>query len=75
MLSILLAAKGIDHETAEAALAASLPPETEAALLRRCLDKLKEKNPENHPENITTTRLFLKSEGFSIAAIDEYFEE
>jgi regulatory protein len=75
ILSELLRVKGIDRETAEAALAASLPLETEAALLHRCLDKFRKKNPENLAENKSTTRLFLKSEGFSTTAIDEYFEE
>jgi regulatory protein len=84
-LLLLLRARGIDRKTAEAALSASLTPEAEDALLRRCLARNtqgRNRNPRNNagePANSAdhkrTIRLFLKSQGFSAAAIDQYFEE
>jgi len=80
-LRMLLRARGIDRETAEAALGASLTEDAEAALLRRCLDKAekkgkqKGKNPGNSMNRKTAIRLFLKSEGFSAAAINQYIEQ
>ena len=79
MLSERLRAKGIDRKTAEAALAASLSPETEAALLRRCLENADKKNStfneNSSADRKTAIRYFLKNEGFSADAINEYFEE
>jgi regulatory protein len=68
-LTARLCAKGIDWKTAEAALKAVLSPETEAALLRRCLAKA------GFTEGDREIRYFLKSRAFSQDAIDAYFEE
>ena len=67
-LLLLLRAKGIDRKIAEAAMAVSLTPEIEAALLRRCLVGYS-------ADNKTAIRFFLKGLGFSTVAIDRYFEE
>ena len=86
ILSELLRARGIIQETVTEALAASLTPEAEAELLRRCLARaLKKKSlagkcVENFPgknstEQKTAIRCFLKREGFSAEAIECYFEE
>ena len=73
--------RGIDREIAAETLTALLTQETEAALLRRCLEKADKENPliKNNAKNSagskTEIRFFLKRQGFSAAAIEEYFEE
>ena len=69
MLSLLLKTKGINSETVEAALAAALTPDVEAALLQSCLNKAKDQ-----ADSTSTIRRFLKMEGFSAEAIENYFE-
>jgi len=67
-----LQSRGIDAKTARAALDAVLTEDAEAALLRRCLKKAqKQLGGEDQKQQI---RFFLKTEGFSAAAIDEYCE-
>lgn len=77
-LSQLLAARGIDRETAAAALAAALPPDAEAALLRRCLEKAESRGKKPLWESrdpTTAARHFLRAQGFSADCITAYFEE
>ena len=82
MLALLLKAKGIDNETAKAALNAVLAPETESMLLKSFLDKtLKDKKGRakifpagNSADKKTAIRHFLKAEGFSADAIEDYCE-
>jgi len=80
---ILLAAlqhRGIDRKTAEAALDTALTPEAEAALIRRCLAKAGKtlsktnamKREYSEQDEKRQRRIFLKAEGFSAAAIEEY---
>jgi SOS response regulatory protein OraA/RecX len=72
---LLLAAlqnRGIPSKTAQAALDAALTADTERALLQRCLEKAQKKFRQN--QNKDVTRHFLKAQGFSGAAIEEYFE-
>ncbi|MDR2210993.1 MAG: recombination regulator RecX [Spirochaetaceae bacterium] len=72
ILRAALRAKGIDRETAEAALEAALAGEAELKLLGRCLKKApRGKQPEQSGSEI---RYFLKTEGFSTAAIEGYFD-
>jgi regulatory protein len=87
-LLALLQARGIDREDAEAALAASLTPDVEAALLRRCLTKTRlVKARFNKPRQgmarqslaaqnpaQPNIRLFLKMQGFSADAIQQFEE-
>ena len=83
LLELLLKAKGIDSEITEAALKAVLTPETESMLLKSFLDKtLNDKKSrakifpaKNSADAKAAVRRFLKTEGFSAAAIDEYCEE
>ncbi|MDR0447872.1 MAG: RecX family transcriptional regulator [Treponema sp.] len=72
MLMLLLRARGIDQNTAKAALATALTQETEKDLLQRNLEKKAFKNSTN-PK--TAIRLFLKKQGFSADVINQYFEE
>jgi SOS response regulatory protein OraA/RecX len=80
---VLLAAlqnRGIDRETARAALDVSLMPDAEAALLLRCLAKYRNalsktntlKREYGEHDEKRQRRMFLKAEGFSAAAIEEY---
>jgi regulatory protein len=69
-LETALRAKGIDRETAAEALKTALVGEAEAGLLERCVRAEQEKyGPDSE------LRFFLKSEGFSSAAIEAFFEE
>ena len=70
----LLRAKGIEKETAKEALASLLPLETETALLRRCLEKFVPDKTAGGDQK-TAAKFFLKNQGFSAAAIEQYFEE
>ena len=70
VLKMKLLERGIDKETAEAALEAALTPETEAALLERCLEKLFLKSDLKNSD----MRYMLKMQGFSADAINQYFE-
>jgi len=75
MLLQLLRAKGIDNETAAAALEAALPPETEAALIRRCLAKADDTIfRKKSSDQKTAIKFFLKKEGFSADSINQYIE-
>jgi regulatory protein len=74
----LLAARGIDRETANTALAAALPPDAEAALLCRCLEKEESQQKKSlwgARDPKTARRHFLKAQGFSADCINGYFEE
>ena len=82
MLSERLRAKGINEQTVNAVLALLLTEETEAALLRRCLEKAKRDKKgyakifsENNSTDSKTIRYFLKGQGFSPEAIEGYFDE
>jgi hypothetical protein len=50
----------------------TLTPDIEQALLRRCLAKARKKFQGNEDQSFI--RHFLKAQGFSSAAIEEYFE-
>jgi regulatory protein len=69
-LEAALRAKGIDRETAVLALTTALAGEAEAGLLERCARAEQEKHGID-----SEIRFFLKSEGFSPAAIEAFFEE
>ena len=72
-LETALRAKGIDRETAGSALRTVLAGGAEAGLLERCVKKAAERRtPEEFDSEI---RFFLKSEGFSSAAIEMYLEK
>jgi regulatory protein len=72
-LEMALRARGIDRETVAEALKTALAGEAEAGLLERCAQKAAgRRNPEEFDSGI---RFFLKSEGFSSAAIEAFFEE
>jgi len=83
MLLAALQHRGIDRKTAEAAMNVSLTPEAEAALLRRCLAKAGKtlsktsamKREYSEQDEKRQRRIFLKAEGFSAAAIEEYEDE
>jgi len=68
-----LQVRGIDAKTARAALDAILTDDAEAALLRRCLEKA-QKKLQGRDDQRQQIRFFLKTEGFSAIAIDEYCE-
>ncbi|MDR2701740.1 MAG: RecX family transcriptional regulator [Spirochaetaceae bacterium] len=80
MLLAALQHRGIDRKTAGAAMDASLTPDAEAALLRRCLGKSANALPKTNAlkreygeqDEKRQCRMFLKAEGFSAAAIEEY---
>jgi len=72
-LLVSLQSRGIDAKTARAALDTLLTDDAEAALLRRCLEKAHIKHWETEGEK-RRIRFFLKAEGFSAAAIDDFFE-
>jgi regulatory protein len=78
-LGAALRSKGIDRDTADRAFRSVLTPEAEAALLERCLEKAAlKKKPERAGHGYHAAaeqKFFLKSEGFSQAAIEIYFEE
>jgi regulatory protein len=67
-LETALRARGIDRETAAAALMAALAGGAEAGLLERCV------NAERKIPGDSEIRFFLKNEGFSPAAIEAYLE-
>ena len=81
----LLGNKGIDRETAAEALTALLTPETETALLKRCLEKAVQKDIVTGKSAVyagkkstgarMAARHFLKMQGFSAESINRYFEE
>ena len=90
LLYSLLIARGIEHESAEEALAAVITPDAEAAMLRRCLEKfsgkitvkntIKKSNSmknsvKNSIDEKTAIRFFLKRQGFSSEAVTQYYEE
>ncbi|MDR2072997.1 MAG: recombination regulator RecX [Spirochaetaceae bacterium] len=68
-LEAALRARGINRETAKAALESALTEDAELKLLERCLKKARgKKNP-----GAGDIRFFLKTEGFSHDAIEQYF--
>jgi regulatory protein len=69
--------RGIDRDDAEAALREALSPESEAALLRRLVEKAGRRVSGAPPARggRGDQRYFLKNEGFSAAAIAAYLEE
>jgi regulatory protein len=69
-LETALRAKGIDRETAAEALGTALAGEAEAGLLERCARAEREKRGPG-----SDIRFFLKSEGFSSAAIEAFFTQ
>jgi regulatory protein len=69
-LETALRAKGIDREAVARALETALAGEAEAGLLERCVRAGQEKYGPD-----LALRFFLKSEGFSSAVIEAFFEE
>jgi regulatory protein len=69
-LETALRAKGIDRETAGSALKTALAGGAEAGLLERCAEAGRKK-----PGLDLDIRFFLRSEGFSSAAIEAYLEK
>jgi len=73
-----LCSRGIDHDDAEAALKETLDDETEQQLLERYVHKLqlRRKNSEDDSPAAArrSLRYTLKSEGFSSAAIQCFFD-
>ena len=71
-----LCAKGIDRDNAEATLKETLNEETEFSLLTRYV-KLNEKKTQNknYENNAGGLKHLLKNEGFSVKAIQKYFDE
>jgi regulatory protein len=80
MLLSALQHRGIDRKTAEAAMDASLTRDAEAALLRRCLGKFRKAQSKTNAlkreymeqDEKRQCRMFLKTEGFSTTAIEDY---
>jgi regulatory protein len=70
-LEAALRAKGIDRETVAEVLKTALTGEAEAALLERCAKKAAGREATLDSD----IRFILKSEGFSSAAIETFFEE
>jgi len=72
-----LCGRGIDRDDAESALRAALDEDTEHALLTRFVKKHSRKAGGDGDEHAVTRSLkyLLKSEGFSSAAIQRFFDE
>jgi len=66
--------RGIDQDDAQAALKAVLDAETEWALLSRFTEKLKRSRKNAGEASIRSLKYLLRSEGFSGAVIQRYFE-
>jgi regulatory protein len=73
-----LCSRGIDHDDAEAALKETLDDETEQQLLERYVHKLQLRRKNNEDDSPAAARrslrYTLKSEGFSSAAIQCFFD-
>ena len=69
-----LCGRGIDRDDAETALKTALDDETEFSMLTRFVNKrLRKKNGEG--ETVTRSlKYMLKSEGFSLSAIERFFD-
>jgi regulatory protein len=71
-----LYSRGIDRDDAESALKAALDEDTEDALLSRFVKKHSRKAGGNDDRAVTRSlKYLLKSEGFSSAAIQKFFDE
>lgn len=73
-LRAALHSRGIDRNDSDTALKETLDDETEQQLLERYVKKIKSKF-DNSAENQRSLKYTLKSEGFSSAAIQYYFEK
>ena len=69
-----LCSRGIEQDDAQTALKAVLDAETEWSLLSRFTEKLKRLRKGADEAGIRSLKYLLKSEGFSGAAIQRYFE-
>ncbi|MCL2067706.1 MAG: recombination regulator RecX [Treponema sp.] len=73
---VSLSSRGIDRDDATAAIKAVLNEENELSLLMRYVEKLNKsgKSKQKYLDDGRSLKYLLKSEGFSVLAIQQYFE-
>jgi len=69
-----LCGRGIDRDDAEAALKAALDKDTEHAMITRFVKKHSRKKGGEGENHARSLRHLLKSEGFSLSAIEGFFD-